>query len=129
MKNQIPKRKHTRLKEYDYSYNGYYFVTICTQNRVNILSKIVGRGLAPAEKTYDICLTEYGKLAEQQLFDLEKRYDNMHIDFYCIMPNHIHIIIVLKETAGASPRPTLNDIICSYKSLTTRLINKMDNKN
>ena len=37
------------------------------------------------------------------------------------MPNHIHMIVVLKETsAGASPRPTIMDIVCTYKSLTTR---------
>ena len=44
------------------------------------------------------------------------------------MPNHIHMIAVLhnpKETAGASPRPTLHDIVCAYKSLVTRYRNKM----
>ena len=36
------------------------------------------------------------------------------------MPNHIHAIFQLAETAGVSPRPTVTDIICAYKSLTTR---------
>ena len=44
------------------------------------------------------------------------------------MPTHIHAIIVLtSETTGASPRPTLTDIICAYKSLTTRICNQTDN--
>ena len=44
----------------------------------------------------------------------------MQIEKYVIMPNHIHLIIAIKSTAGASPCPTVSDIICAYKSLTTR---------
>ena len=44
----MPNRKHPRLRDYDYSRNGVYFLTICTRNRAPILSEIVGRGLAPA---------------------------------------------------------------------------------
>ena len=112
----LPKRKHPRLKSYDYSGSGAYFVTICTHNRQHILSDIVGRGLAPAE----IQLSELGQIANSEILNLEKRY-NIKIDKYAIMPNHIHAIIVIKnEMAGASPRPTLSDIICTFKSLTTR---------
>ena len=121
---ELPKRKHPRLKEYDYSQNGCYFVTICTEKRVQILSKIVGRGLAPAEMEYDIRLSKYGAIAKQQLFELEERFENVVIDYYCIMPNHIHLIIAIDETAAASHRPTLNDIVCSFKSITTRLIRR-----
>ena len=50
----------------------------------------------------------------------------MKIDRYVIMPNHIHAILILEqEKAGASPRPTLMDIICSYKSLTTKECKKI----
>ena len=96
---EFKKRKHPRLKEYDYSQNGCYFVTICTNNRVKILSKIVGRGLAPAEIECDIRLSKYGAIAKQQLFELEERFENVVIDYYCIMPNHIHLIIEIDETA------------------------------
>ncbi len=114
---QLPKRKHPRLNNYDYTSAGAYFITICTQDRRCLLSHIVGRGLAPAEIEY----TEYGKLAEQELLSLEKRYNGLKIDQYCIMPNHIHFILVLEnETAGASPRPTVMDIVCAYKSLATK---------
>ena len=44
----LPKRKPTRLKNYDYSNNGYYFITICTDNRKILFGNIVGQGLAPA---------------------------------------------------------------------------------
>ena len=53
---QLPKRKHPRLDNYDYSSAGAYFITIYTQNRRCVLSCIVGRGLAPAEKfRQEIC--------------------------------------------------------------------------
>ena len=118
--NQLPQRNHPRLKNYDYSAPGAYYVTICTHNRHCLLSRIVGRGLAPAE-TEEVVYSHWGKIAEKQLKSLEKRYSYVKIDRYVIMPNHIHTVIILTaEAAGASPRPTLMDIMCVYKSLTTR---------
>lgn len=116
MENTLPIRKHPRLKNFDYSSAGAYFITICTHNRKCLFSHIVGRGLAPAEIRY----TAYGQIAKEQLFLLEKRYPFLKIDQYVIMPNHIHVILMLGEAAGASPRPTVPDIVCAYKSLTTR---------
>ena len=56
---------------------------------------------------------------------LEQRYPTLKIDQYVIMPNHIHAILLLEETAGASPRPTVTDIVCAYKSLATRQCKKV----
>ena len=135
MEAKLPIRKHPRLSSYDYSSAGAYFVTICIQGRRCVLSRVVGRGLAPAEKngnsdistesaqrpTPQIEFTTYGKIAERQLLSLKMRYAHVTIDRYVIMPNHIHAILVLdRQTAGASPRPTIMDIICAYKSMVTR---------
>ena len=121
----LSKRKPTRLKGYDYSSSGAYFITICTHNKQCILGDIiVGQGLAPAE----INLSQYGNIAKDQLLDLENRYKSIKIDKYVIMPNHIHLIMRINNPAGASPCPTISDIICSFKSLTTRACNKSDNK-
>ena len=123
---EFPKRKHPRLDNYDYSSAGAYFITICTQNRSCVLSRIVGRWLAPAEATA-VEYTSFGEIAEKQLFLLTDRYPYLEIDRYVIMPNHIHAIMILNgEAAGASPRPTLTDIVCTYKSLTTRECKSMD---
>ena len=120
MEKEFPKRKHPRLDNYDYSSAGAYFVTICTQNRRNVLSRIVGRGLAPAE-TNGIEYTFFGEIAERQLLLLEDRYPCLTVDRYVIMPNHVHVILIFKrETAGVNPRPTIMDVVCAYKSLTTR---------
>ena len=125
MGTNLPKRKPTRLKGYDYSTPGAYFITICTHNKQCILGDIiVGQGLAPAE----INLSQYGNIAKDQLLDLENRYKSIKIDKYVIMPNHIHLIMRINNPAGASPCPTISDIICSFKSLTTRACNKSDNK-
>ena len=122
MENNLPKRKPTRLKEYDYNTPGAYFVTICTKDRKQLLSNIiVGQGLAPAENR----LTIYGEIAKEQMELLENRYQGIKIDKYVIMPNHIHILMfVTGQTAGASPCPTISDVICSFKSLTTRMCKK-----
>jgi len=57
---------------------------------------------------------------------LEQRYSFLKVDKYVIMPNHIHLLLILENgAAGASPRPTVTDIICAYKSLTTRECKKV----
>ena len=116
----MPKRTHPRLRDYDYSLTGAYFVTICTHNKKCTLSRIVGRGLAPAE-TNKVEYTLLGEIAEQQLLLLKERYPCLVIDQYVIVPNRIHVIFFLTdEAAGASPRPTIMDVVCAYKSLTTK---------
>ncbi len=108
----LPKRNHPRLNHFDYSSNGAYFITICTHDRRCILSHIV--------ETISPKYTLFGEIAEKQLFLLEERYSFLSVGQYVIMPNHIHVILILNgDTAGASPRPTIMDIVCAYKSLTT----------
>ena len=120
---ELPDRKHPRLKEYDYSQAGYYYVTIHVADKTICLSR-VGRGLAPADAA--ITLSAMGKVAEQQLLLLEKRYPFLRIDTYVIMPTHVHAILVFEnEVAGASSHPTLMDVVCAYKSLTTRECNRI----
>ena len=118
----MEQRKHPRLKHYDYGQTGYYFITIAVARRQPVLAR-VGRGLAPAEHP-TVLLTPIGQIAESQLMDLPRRYPHIRIDRYTIMPDHIHMILHLGETAGASPRPTVPDIIGAYKSLTTRAVNQ-----
>ena len=94
----LPKRKPTRLKGYDYSTTGAYFVTICTHNRKCILSNIVGAIHELPENK----LTQYGELAEQIIEILPDRF-NVSIPKYVIMPNHIHLIIFIYGTMKAFP--------------------------
>ncbi|MBR5517544.1 MAG: hypothetical protein IKV86_00785, partial [Clostridia bacterium] len=74
-------------------------MTICVKERKQLLGKIVGQGLAPAECR----LTKYGKIVSEQIKLLETRYEGIKIDKYVVMPNHIHIIISnYNMAAGAS---------------------------
>lgn len=123
-KSKFPQRKHHKLKDYDYSLPGYYYLTICVSDGKNILSR-VGQGLAPAETV--VQLTDIGALAEEQLFELNKRFSYVRIDKYIIMPNHIHLIVELigdPIKCTEISRPDLYEIIGTYKSITTRICNK-----
>lgn len=84
MENILPKRKNIRIPEYDYSQNGYYFITICTENRRKILSDI---------NDGKIVLYEYGKIIEQEILKTKEIRKNVAINNYIIMPNHVHMII------------------------------------
>ena len=117
-----PERKHPRLKEYDYSLPGYYYVTICAADETVCLSR-VGRGLAPA--VAQVVLTEAGRIAQEQLMALEKRYPYACIDKYVIMPDHIHVIMELKGMPKSEKRADLMAILCTYKSLATRQLNQV----
>lgn len=122
MTGEMPSRKPTRLRGYDYGAVGYYFVTICTYGRKEILSRIVGQGLAPAESR----LTAYGEIVAEELLNLERRYTNIRIDKYVIMPNHIHAIIeITPSAAGASPCPTLSQAVGAFKSIAVRRCRKI----
>ena len=119
---KFPTRKPVRLKEYDYSMAGYYYVTICTHNREEIFGKyknIVGAPLACA-RNQNTCarieLSIIGKIIDRQWNDIENQYDNVELDEYIIMPNHIHGILIINKREGASPSPTIPQIIRSFKS-------------
>ena len=116
---ELPKRKPVRLPDYDYSSPGAYFVTVCTHDRRCLLSDIdVGEGLAPPESR----LSAIGRIVGRQIRDIPQRYPCVKIDKSVIMPNHIHLIVSIQETAGgASPSPTLFDVVRVLKSMTTRL--------
>ena len=95
MNNELPKRKPTRLKNFDYSTTGAYFITICTENRRKILSKIVGVDVLGDPKSVE--LLDYGVVADKYINQLNKFYSNINVDQYVIMPNHIHILLFVRD--------------------------------
>ena len=101
---ELPKRKPTRLKNFDYSSAGAYFVTICIKDRKRILSDIikpVGVGAFDDPLTPQIQLTEIGKITEKYLLSSEN-IPGVKIDRYVVMPDHIHVIIFLYPDEYAS---------------------------
>ena len=115
------KRKPTRLKDYDYSSAGVYFLTICSKDRKLIFSRIVGDGDLDVPR---VCLYRHGKIIEKHIEYMNKIYDNIRIDNYVIMPNHIHILLSVYDNGmSRSPSPT-NDIIPSFVGTLKRFVNR-----
>jgi putative transposase len=80
----IHHRKSIRLQGYDYSSPGYYFLTVCTQNRTYLFGNIIdGKNL----------LNDAGKMIEKWYFEIRNKFSNIRCDEFAIMPNHFHCII------------------------------------
>ncbi len=92
-------RHSIRLKYYDYSQPGAYFITICTHNRVCLLGKI---------KNGQMILNKFGMIAKQCWLDIPSHYPNVKLDEFVIMPNHIHGIIVIKNVGVQNIEPNKN---------------------
>ena len=132
MGNILPKRKDIRLKNYDYSAPGAYFITICTKNRRYLLSRIVGTGVLDCPQ---IELTRYGEIADKYIKQLNDFYNHLSIESYVIMPNHIHLLLWVKENKNTmqngqsrTPVPTniekANGACPQFVSTFKRLCNK-----
>lgn len=117
-KPKFPKRKKIRLEGYDYSSEGCYFITICTENRKNLLS-VVGDADLGAPK--EITLKPYGRIAEKYILSMEKAYECITVNNYIIMPNHVHLLVSI-DTYGlpGSAAPTIPNLIRVYKRLVNR---------
>ena len=123
----LPKRKPTRLKDYDYSTPGSYFITICVKGRKQLLGKIVGDGVLDVPKNK---LTPYGKIAEKYINQINEFYEYISVDKYVIMPNHIHLILSIANLENFSdcgtsrtPSPT-NSVMAKFVSTFKRFCNK-----
>ena len=147
-KKEFPKRKDLRLKQYDYSSAGAYFVTICIKDRKRILSDIIKpstvgvgalddplNGALDDPLTPQIQLTEIGKITEKYLLSSEN-IPGVKIDRYVIMPDHIHIMIFLnpsdyvKRQGGSSRAPTpTNEMLPHVISTFKRFCNKEIGRN
>ena len=121
------RRKNLRLPEPVYG-AGWYFVTICTQNRKNILAQMqpvfVGAddsvrpcGVSP---DFSLVLTPEGAVVEECLLRLNDEDAGVCVDSYVIMPNHIHAIICLDGRKGGQSRPPLQRLMQRFKSISTR---------
>jgi REP element-mobilizing transposase RayT len=112
----MQERKRNRLCNYDYGQNGAYFITICTKDRKQILSKIVGDGFPVPNLP--------GRIAEEMIEQVMIRYPSVSVDKYVIMPDHIHLLLRIEGTGN--PSPTLGNVIGWYKYQTTKRINQTD---
>ncbi len=141
--NNLPNRQSSRMPWYDYGRAGYYFVTICTQDRFHAFGRVTNA---------EMHLSSEGRICEQIWLSLPERFTNVAIDEFVLMPNHVHGIIVIKkppvfvETSTIPERfkdhmqkleeerlisrpeayrsPSVGQIIRTFKAASTRLIRK-----
>ncbi len=97
-----PNRRSIRLKGYDYSRPGAYFITICTRDRAHLFGEVADG---------EMRLNAFGEIVRAAWFDLPNHYNHVRLDAFVIMPNHVHSIIILIDDhpsvgAGLKPAPT-----------------------
>lgn len=97
---EIHYRRSIRLKGYDYSQAGAYFITICTHDRECIFGEI---------RDGQMHLNEIGKIIETEWLKTAEIRDNVELDACAIMPNHVHGIIIITGNAGTSDAVGTND--------------------
>ena len=142
MVGEAKRRRSIRLRGYDYSQPGAYFVTICTKNRALQFGEI---------RDGSMILNEHGAIVDEIWKEIPEHFPNVTLDEFIVMPDHIHGILLLGEyldckgTAcrastvegchastvegfGKPIKGSLPTIIRSFKSATTRRINILRKK-
>jgi REP element-mobilizing transposase RayT len=136
---QIHHRRSIRLKEYDYSQAGGYFVTVCTHGRDCILGDIVED---------NVRLNQFGEIVREEWLRTEQIRPEIRIDEFVVMPNHMHGVIIInyvgatrrvvpqngstnRKKGDPSGRPygpaarSIGAIIGQFKSIVTKHINSL----
>lgn len=124
------RRKNVRLPGFDYSQAGYYFITICTQDERCLFGEVQNGAMT---------LNVLGMVVQRYWQEIPKHYQNVELDAFVIMPNHMHGIIVINEgdvtknnNVGAinnRPYGLLSRVVKSFKNVTTKEIKSNGNLN
>jgi REP element-mobilizing transposase RayT len=115
-------RKSIRLKDYDYSQTGGYFVTICTKNRQCVFGEIIEGQMV---------LNDAGWMVQRVWDEIPGNYPGIETDVFIVMPDHIHGIIIIVgagpcacpvegQPRGIAPTMSLPDIVNRFKTMTTK---------
>lgn len=138
----IHHRRTIRLRGFDYASAGAYFVTLCVQGRECLFGEVEDGAMM---------LNDAGRMVEVAWRHLPQRFPHIALDTCVVMPNHMHGIVMINDTVGAglgppglsspnlcpadvlpskekgaaSRAPTLGDIVCAFKSISTVEVNRM----
>ena len=116
----LPVRKPNRLRDYDYSQNGAYFVTICSKDRKELFGTIdpnVGADIIRPQ------LSSIGVVVETAIQNISHKYNKVSVDCYVIMPNHVHMILFITDNGRiiSAPTDTLSKTIGYFKQYVSRI--------
>ena len=121
---EYSKRKHPRLKDYDYSQNGAYYITICVEGHHCLLGGI---------ENQQIQLSDYGEIAKKYIDGIDSHYPFVRVVNYIVMPNHVHLLIqkdippqiVLQGYQGNEIKTaSIETIVHAFKRFTMREIGR-----
>ena len=118
-----PERKQLRIQNYDYSTPGAYFITICTERRAHLFwADCRGELRSPDH----IPLSAIGMIIENEIRKLNTIYDAVRVDKYCIMPDHIHMIISIQadEHGRTQFAPTISRVVKQFKGSITKQVGR-----
>ena len=128
----LPKRKQIRLKNYDYSSPGAYFITICTKNKTNYfwdgpLDPQAFHWLSVDENIalpLNLPLSNIGKIVSDELERWQSTYPAVSLCSYVIMPNHLHIMVHIFANQYGQPQaaPSIERMIQQFKGAVTKRI-------
>ena len=134
---EMRERKPNRIAGYDYSQSGAYFITICTQDRKKILSRIsVGTPLPgcpeiphdknghPGTGVPTVDLLWHGEIADKYIRQMDAFYRHLSVDQYIIMPDHIHLLITIHDGHPGRGVPTRTSVIARFVGTFKRYCNK-----
>lgn len=112
----LPIRKKNRLAEYDYCTPGYYFLTICTADKSKLFwdTEVLIDGQPK--------LSAIGSIARKYLLEIPNYYQGVSVDKSVIMPNHIHLILILSKFHQEIALPSVENIIGQYKRAVSKAI-------
>ena len=119
------RRRSIRLRDYDYSREGVYCVTVCTDGRELLFGEV---------KDDEMALNELGRIAEEEWLQSARIRIEIELDALVVMPNHVHGIVIIgdnprrgdRPVARGGPRPrSLGAMMAGFKSAATRRINTM----
>ena len=129
-------RRSLRLKGYDYSQKGAYYVTIVAWRRECLFGEVVNG---------DVKLSSYGEIVQKWWDEIPRHFQNVETGAFIIMPNHVHGIIIITARRGTVPvpedmggdklggetpplrTPTLGQIVAYFKYQSTKEMNLFDN--
>jgi len=116
----LPTRKRHRLQDYDYSQEGVYFITVCAKDRQGLFGKVV----TADHETPSVELFDKGEIVSATIKEISAHYDDVIVDKYVIMPNHIHLILFIDTgDTSRSTHPTkslLSAIVTALKKVTNK---------
>ena len=119
-KSYDPKKHHRRsirLKGYDYSQSGAYFLTICTHNREPVFGKIANAKME---------LNIYGRIVSARWHNLPRYHVYIELDAFVVMPNHVHGIVVIRsDSTELAKRRPISEIVSGFKTFSSRRINEV----